>query len=402
MRRKNGFISALLTGALAVSVLAGCGSTAAASAASAASATATASSAGTESAVTETPASSEEEVTSASSVSSGSAGEPVVSSSNTASSSAAASTSAASEETAQTVGSDDPDAMRVGSLKGPTTMGLVNLMSEAEEGNTEGSYTFTMETQPDAIASEIVSGDLDVALLPANMASIVYNKTQGGISVIDINTLGVLYCVTGDDSITSVSDLAGHTVYSTGQGATPEYALNYLLEKNNVTDCTVEFRSEATEIAALLASDPTAIAILPQPFVTVAEMQNDQLHTAFSLTDAWDAVSDDGSKLLTGVTVVRTEYLQENKDAVDLFLKESADSVDKANSDTADTAALVVKYGIIEKQPVAEKALPECRIVCITGSEMKDSLSGYLNVLCEASPESVGGNLPGDDFYYVP
>lgn len=401
MRRKNGFISALLTGALAVSVLAGCGSTAATSAASASSAAAAASSTGTESAVTETPAASEEKVTS-SSVSAGSAGESVVSSSDTASSSAAASASAASEETAQTVGSDDPDAMRVGSLKGPTTMGLVNLMSEAEEGNTEGSYTFTMETQPDAIASEIVSGDLDVALLPANMASIVYNKTQGGISVIDINTLGVLYCVTGDDSITSVSDLAGHTVYSTGQGATPEYALNYLLEKNNVTDCTVEFRSEATEIAALLASDPTAIAILPQPFVTVAEMQNDQLHTAFSLTDAWDAVSDDGSKLLTGVTVVRTEYLQENKDAVDLFLKESADSVDKADSDTADTAALVVKYGIIEKQPVAEKALPECQIVCITGSEMKDSLSGYLNVLYEANPESVGGNLPGDDFYYIP
>lgn len=292
--------------------------------------------------------------------------------------------------------------MRVGSLKGPTTMGLVNLMEETEDGDTQGDYTFTMETQPDAIASEIVSGDLDVALLPSNMASIVYNKTQGGISVIDINTLGVLYCVTGDDSIKSVADLAGHTVYSTGQGATPEYALNYLLEKNGVTDCTIEFRSEATEIATALAADPTAIAILPQPFVTVAEMQNDQLHTAFSLTDAWDAVSDDGSRLLTGVTVVRNDYLNAHKDAVDLFLQESAASVDKANSSIPETASLVVKYGIIEKEPVAEKALPECQLVCVTGQEMKDSLSGYLNVLYNANAESVGGNLPGDDFYYVP
>ena len=392
MKKRNAFVSTIMAGALALSMLAGCGSASSASAVSTASqasetaetsAAASSASASSASSETVTPAASSESVASSS-----------VSSSSAASSS--------SSETALKVGSEDADAMRVGSLKGPTTMGLVNLMEETEDGDTQGDYTFTMETQPDAIASEIVSGDLDVALLPANMASIVYNKTQGGISVIDINTLGVLYCVTGDDSIKSVADLAGHTVYSTGQGATPEYALNYLLEKNGVTDCTIEFRSEATEIATALAADPTAIAILPQPFVTVAEMQNDQLHTAFSLTDAWDAVSDDGSRLLTGVTVVRNDYLNAHKDAVDLFLQESAASVDKANSSIPETASLVVKYGIIEKEPVAEKALPECQLVCVTGQEMKDSLSGYLNVLYNANAESVGGNLPGDDFYYVP
>lgn len=394
MKKRNVFVSSVMAGALALSMLAGCGnaSSSAVSASSQTSETTQAASYDVSAENGTSSASSESVTTSASSDSA--AAESVAASS--------AAVSSSSGETALTVGSEDADAMRIGSLKGPTTMGLVNLMEAAEDGSAEGDYHFTMETQPDAIASEIVSGDIDVALLPANMASIVYNKTQGGVSVIDINTLGVLYCVTGDDSITSAADLAGHTVYSTGQGATPEYALNYLLEKNGVTDCTVEFRPEATEIASLLAADSSAVAVLPQPFVTVAEMQNDQLHTAFSLTDAWDAVSDDGSRLLTGVTIVRRDYLNEHKDAVDLFLRESSASVDKANSSVPETAALVVKYGIIEKEPVAEKALPECQLVCVTGQEMKDSLSGYLNVLYNASAESVGGSLPGDDFYYVP
>lgn len=395
MKRKNAFVSAA-AGILAAVLLAGCGSSGAASASSAsASASASSSAVSVSSASQAEPGASSEEPVAASSASSETAESVSASSETVAASSAAAASDAASGTL--TVGDGT---MKIGSLKGPTTMGLVNLMQETEDGEAQGSYSFTMETQPDAVAAEIVSGAVDAALIPANVASIVYNKTQGGVTAVAVNTLGVLYCVTGDESISSVKDLAGKTVYSTGQGATPEYALNYLLEKNGVTDCTVEFRSEATEIAALLAQDPTAIAILPQPFVTVAEAKNDALRTAFSLADEWDAVSDDGSKFLTGVTVVRNDFLKDNKDAVDLFLQESADSVQKAQDDVSGTAALVVKYGIIEKEPVAEKALPSCGLACITGSEMKEALSGYLNVLYSASAESVGGALPGDDFYY--
>ncbi len=291
--------------------------------------------------------------------------------------------------------------VRVGSLKGPTTIGLVNLMNASDNGEAEGKYTFEMQAAPDAVASEIVGGDLDIALIPSNMASILYNKTKGGIRVIDINTLGVLDCVTGDESIRSVKDLSGKTVYATGQGATPEYTMNYLLEKNGVADCTLEFRSEPTEVAAILAENPEAAAILPQPFVTAAEVKNDTLKTAFSLTDEWDSVTEDGSKLITGVTVVRTEFLEENKDAVDLFLKECADSTAKTAENPEGTAELVEKYGIIEKAPVALKALPSCNIVYIDGKDMKTSLSGFLSVLKDQNPESVGGALPEDDFYYA-
>ncbi len=288
--------------------------------------------------------------------------------------------------------------VRVGSLKGPTTMGLVNLMKASENGEAKGNYEFTMATQPDELLAGMVSGNLDIALVPANVASVLYNKTEGGISLVDINTLGVLYCITGDDSIKSVADLSGKTVITTGQGATPEYAMNYLLKMNGVTDCTLEFKSEATEIAAVLTEDPTKIAILPQPFATVCKIQNDKLLTAFSLTDEWFKVTED-SQLITGVTVVRNDFLNENADAVNTFIAEHKDSAEKTNSDVEKTAELVAEYGIIEKAPVAQKAIPECNIVCITGDEAKTALSGYLQTLFDENPKAVGGALPADDFY---
>lgn len=292
------------------------------------------------------------------------------------------------------------DMLRVSSLKGPTTMGLVNLMKESESGASEGAYSFSMATQPDELLAKIVGGETDIALVPANMAAVLYNKTQGAVSVIDINTLGVLYCITGDENIHSVKDFSENMVITTGQGATPEYVLNTLLKENGVLDCTVEFKSEATEIAATLNADPMRIAVLPQPFATVAVSQNEALHTAFSLTDEWDSLPGD-SRMVTGVTVVRNEYLKEHPEEIELFLKEHEKSAAKAAEDVQGTAALVAEYGIIEKAPLAEKALPLCNIVCIRGEEMKTALSGYLDALYQQNPKAVGGALPEDSFYYM-
>ena len=381
--KKMKYWNRMLAAVLAVSMLAGCGASTTPQATTAAVTEANADAQATSAAAEETTAAETAQATEA-----------------------AAETTAAAEKTEETsaaevltIGEASDDVLRVGSLKGPTTMGLVNLMSEVESGAKSG-YSFEMQSQPDVIMSELVSGKLDIALLPANVAAVAYNKTNHGVSAIDINTLGVLYCVSGDESVKSVKDLAGKTVLSTGQGASPEYVLNYLLEKNGVTDCDVQFKSEATEIAALLKQDPSQIAILPQPFVTVATAQNDQLKVAFSLTDEWKSVSPD-SKLLTGVTVVRNEVLENRAAEVDQFIADHQASTEKAGTDVDATAELVAKYGIIAKAPVAKKALPNCNIVAIAGDEMKTDLAGYLQVLFDANPKSVGGTMPDDDFYYI-
>ena len=293
----------------------------------------------------------------------------------------------------------DDTVVRVGSLKGPTTIGIVNLMDKASKGTSEGKYDFEMSAAPDEITAKIVSGDLDIALVPANLASVLYNKTEGGVTVIDINTLGVLYCVTGDTSVTSIKNLAGRKVITTGQGATPEYSLRYLLEQNGITDCEIEFRSEATEVAAVLAEDPSQIAVLPQPFATVACAQNESIAVTFSLEEEWQLATG-GLGMVTGVTVVRNEFLKAHPEAVKTFIKEHGESVNAANSDLDTTAALVVAQEIIGKEPLAKKAIPACNVVCMTGDSVKNNLAPYLEVLYNSDPKSVGGKLPGDEFYY--
>ncbi len=289
--------------------------------------------------------------------------------------------------------------VRVTSLKGPTTMGLTNLMSKSAAKETKLDYEFAMETQPDQVAASIISGKTDIALVPANLAAVLYNKTKGQVEVIDINTLGVLYCVTGDENVKNIKDLSGKTVILTGQGASPEYVLKYLLEENGVTDCNLEFKSEATEIAAILNEDKDKIAVLPQPFVTVATAKNQEIKVAFSLNDEWNEVNSQ-SQLLTGVTIVRKDFAEKNPEAVSDFINDHKESTELSNSDVGKTAQLVAEYGIIEKKEIAEKALPYCNIVCITNDEMEKALSGYLEVLYNADKSSVGGNLPGEDFYY--
>ena len=298
------------------------------------------------------------------------------------------------------IGSDSAE-IRIGSLKGPTTMGLVNLMAKTEAGEAEQNYSYEIATDASVITAKLVKGDLDIALIPANAASVLYNKTEGKIQVLNINTLGVLYCVTGNKDIKKIYGLAGKTVVMTGQGTTPEYVTKYLLNAYGITDCTIEYKSEATEVVAAITKDPELIGILPQPFATVATIQNSDLRQAFSLTTEWNKIAGSAT-LVTGVTVVRKDFADKNPDKLAAFMKEAEESANTANKDVAGTAELVAKYGIIEKAPVAEKAIPQCNITYIDGEKMKNGLSGYLSILEGYNPESIGGELPADDFYYIP
>ena len=296
----------------------------------------------------------------------------------------------------------EPAEVHVASLKGPTSIGLASFMGSVDTLELNNTYTFTIATAADEILPAVIKGEVDIALIPANAAAVLYNKTEGGISVIDINTLGVLNVVTGDESIQQFADLAGKTVYMTGKGATPEYAMNFLLNKAGIADqVTLEFKSEPTEVVQALSADATAVGVLPQPFATAACVKNEALKAVIDLTDVWASSVDDGSQLLTGVTIVRNEFLAEHPEAVAEFIEQQAASVDAANADPAGVAPLVVAAGIIDAEPVAAKAIPSCHLVCITGAEMQSALSGYLQTLFDSDPASVGGALPTDSFYFL-
>lgn len=287
-------------------------------------------------------------------------------------------------------------------ISGPTGIGAVNLMSADEAGTAKGDYEFTVVANPTEIVAKISNKEADIAAVATNMASTIYNKTNGGVTVLAVNTLGVLNVLTNGTEINTLADLKGKKVYTTGQGANPEYVIDYLLEKNGVnpdTDVDLQFKAEGTELVSVWATDPTAVIIAPQPVASSVLAKYKGSKLAIDLTDEWDKVGDN-SALMMGCVIVRNEFLNANKATVDLFLEEYEASIKKATEDLDGTAALCEKYGIVAKAAVAKKAIPASNICFVTGNEMKTKLSGYLAVLFAADKKAVGGKLPADDFYY--
>lgn len=290
--------------------------------------------------------------------------------------------------------------IKVVALKGPTAMGLTKLMDDNEKNGF--AYDFEIKAAPDEISPMVAQGAADIFCVPANLAAVLCSKTEGKVQAIAINTLGVLYICEKGETVTSVADLKGKTIYSSGKGSTPEYALNFILQSNGLDpekDVTIEWKSEHAECLQAMLTGENCVAMLPQPFVTTAQTQNEEVKVVLDLNDEWDKLGLDSS-LITGAAIVRTEFAEKNPEAVNTFLSKYAESVDYVNNNVDEAAELIEKYDIV-KAAVAKKALPNCHIVCITGSEMKDKLSGYLQVLFDNDPASVGGKVPEDTFYYV-
>lgn len=289
-------------------------------------------------------------------------------------------------------------------LSGPTGIGAVNLRARAEAGETlANNYTVTMTGANDEVVAAISNGQADIACVATNLAATLYNKTEGGVKVLAVNTLGVLSILTNGGSLNAVADLRGKTIYSPGQGANPEYILRYVLQGSGLdpdSDVTIRFVGEGSELLTVWQSEPEAVIMAPQPVATTLLMQNEGAATAFDMTEEWDRISGGGSTLMMGCVIARTAFLAEHPEAVAGFLADYAASIEAAQTDLEGTASLCEQYGIIPKAALAMKAIPRCGLTYVAGGEMKEQLSGYLQVMFDANPKSVGGKLPGDDFYY--
>ena len=292
--------------------------------------------------------------------------------------------------------------VKVAAMKGPTAMGMVKMMSD----DAGATYDFSIHAAIDEITPRLVKGEVDIAAIPANLSSVLYNNTQGKVKVIAINTLGILYIVDNGSGVETIEDLRGRTIYASGKGATPEYALNYVLSENGIDplkDVNVEYKSEHSECLAALLANEGSVAMLPQPFVTTAQLKQPDVKVVLSLDKEWEALQagkDAPSAMMTGVVVARSEFVENHPEAVAAFLDSYKPSVDFVNNNVDEGAALVGQFDIVP-EAVAKKAIPHCSIVCIEGEEMKTLLSGYLQVLMDQNPQAVGGQLPAEDFYFV-
>ncbi len=320
-------------------------------------------------------------------------------------------TSSPAEETTPPVETSTPspssstaarETVNLAVLKGNTGMSAVKLLADNEAGTTANDYAVTIAAAPDEVTGKLINGDLDIAALPTNVAASLYHKTEGGVQMLAVCGLGVLYVLEKGDSVHSVADLAGKTLYATGQGANPEYVLNYLLEQNGLkagTDLTVEWKT-GDELSALMASGEIDLAMMPVPAATAVTIKNPEVRFALDFNQEWDAAAPSGTLAMSCVAV-RTQFAQEHPEAVAAFLKEYAASIDYVKNNVPAAAELVAKYEITPNAKIAAAAIPQIGLVYLEGEEMRNSVQSYFEVLVQADPKSVGGSLPDDGFYYI-
>ena len=295
-----------------------------------------------------------------------------------------------------------PGNIRIGGLRGPGGMGMVKLLEDAEKGLTRNTYEYIYGASPEELTPKFLQGELDIISIPANIGAVIYHNTNGGAKVVAITARGIMYVLEkGGEMIQTVADLKGQEMYSTGKGSSVEFALRYIFEQNGLdpnNDVDVDWRIDPTEIIAAMVASDHSIAMLPQPFVTVALSQVQGLRVALDMTEEWDALDTD-SQFLTTIWIVRSDFADSNPGAMDIFIEEFEESTNYVNANPAEGAALIEKYGIIAA-PVAERAIPYCNLSAISGTDMKRIMGSYLEVLHDQAPAAVGGTLPGDDFYY--
>lgn len=289
-------------------------------------------------------------------------------------------------------------------LNGTTGFGAAKLIDDSKNGTAALNYNVTVESDASAVNAALISGSVDIAALPTNAAAVVYNKTQGGVKVAAVNTLGVLYVVENGDTVKSFSDLKGKTLYVPGQGSNPEYITAYLCEQNGLKvgeDITLDFTYNApADLRTAVASGKVELAVLPEPMVTIAKSANDKLNTALDLTAEWDKVAQKDS-LMQGCIVVSKKFAEENPNELSKFLEEYSASVTFVNENPKEASEMIAEHGIFEKAAVAQKAIPGCNLCYISGDSMKKSLSTFFNIMFDADPKSVGGAVPSDDIYYL-
>lgn len=288
-------------------------------------------------------------------------------------------------------------------MTGPTGVGAAKLLNDNEAGTTANQYNVTVAAANDELTGKLMSGDLDIAALATNVAANLYNKSNGKIQIAALNTLGVLYVLENGSTVNSISDLKGKTLYTTGQGANPEFVLNYLLKQNGLDpqkDLTIVFKT-AEEVNALMVSGEAKLCMMPVPAVTAIQMKNPDVRTALNITKEWESIADQGS-LTMGSIVVRTEFAKEHPDVVNAFLQEYAASIDYVKNNPAEASEMVAKFGITANAKIAANAIPACNLVCITGENVRDSAADYFEMLFAANPNAIGGAIPDDAFYYIP
>ena len=304
--------------------------------------------------------------------------------------------------TPETTPSPTPSELDIFAMKGPTGIGMAPIFSDAKSGKTFDKYNFTIATNAQEKLSDLIAGNYDIASIPTNLAATLAKRAPGMYKILAVNTLGVLYVLDSSGEVKSVKDLKGKEIYATGSGQVPQFALEYVLEKNGLKpgeDVVINYLADAADVGALISGKQATVAMLPQPYVTTVTAANPDYKVALDITEEWSKVAEEGSSLMTSCIVVNAQTYEKDKAAVERFMETFRKSVKFVNEDPGAASLTVVEAGIVAKAELAEKAIPKCNIVCIEGDEMKTSLKAFYNAIFAVNPQLIGGQVPADEIF---
>lgn len=288
----------------------------------------------------------------------------------------------------------------IAGLKGPTSIGMIKMIDEKSLNDNSYNVEYIQESAPDALTAKIINGDIQISSVPINLASVLYNKSNKAIQIVAVNTVGNLYIV-GSDDISNLEELNDKVVGMSGKGSTPDYAMNYIINKNNLSDVELDYNQDHATLAQKVIAGDTKIALLPQPFATQVTMKNEDVKTLIDLNESWKNVTNDESKLYTGCLIINKEFAENNKEFVEEFLLEYENSVKWVLENPEEASQLVEKNEVMQGAKLIEKAIPYCGITYEFASDIKESLDSFYKILFEFNEASVGGSLPDEEFYYT-
>lgn len=294
-----------------------------------------------------------------------------------------------------------PIDVTIAGLKGPTSIGMIKMFDKVSLQGDKYNVEYIAEGAPDSLTGKIINGDIQISSLPINLASVLYNKTQGKVQLLAVNTIGNLYIV-GSEDLDSIEDLDGKTLGMSAKGSTPDYAMNYILKENGLEGKTeLDYAHDHASLAQTVIAEDTKFALLPQPFVTQTMMKNENVKMLIDLNEAWGHATNESSELYTGCIVVNKEFAENNPDFIRDFLKEYEESVNWVLANPKDASLLVEKHEVMPSAQLVEKAIPYCGITFQKARDAKEGLNAFYKILFDSNPASIGGKMPDDEFYFT-
>jgi|LGOV01.1.fsa_nt_gb NitT/TauT family transport system substrate-binding protein len=296
---------------------------------------------------------------------------------------------------------NDKTFIKVAAPIGSPTLSIIKMFKDSLMIGSNTEVAYECVKSPDLMASKIMSGEIDIALVPSNLAIKMYNK---GIDYKYAATgvWGVLYIISSED-ITTWEDLKGKEINIIGRGLTPDIVTRYLLKANGLEpdkDVKFNYVNGASELAQLFISGESTLSIMPEPMLSKVMMKKCDTKIVLDLQEEWTKVSGNNDSYPQAGIFIKNELIENHPELVEEFLLKYEESIKWVNENPSLAGEYSEEFKTGLNAELVKKAIKRSNISYKNAIDSEKALISYYEVLLNFSPDTIGGKLPDDNFYY--